>query len=315
MFYNRAVIIYNPRAGQLKKGRAHRLVRAGETLRGMARDVILIPTHGPRTAGELACTAIGDGADLIIAAGGDGTISEVVNGMANSQVPLGILPAGTANVLAHEIGLRRNVVDAAAQMTDCVPIRISLGQIEMRQVDFRESSHYFLLMAGAGFDAEVIYQLNAGWKDRLGKLSYFLGGLQRIGPNLAELDVSSHAETESGQAYRCSFALISKVRNYGGDFEIATSADLRADTFEVVLFQGRNSWRYLWYLFGVATRSLSRTPGVHSFRADCVSLYAADATVRLQADGELIGRLPATVRIVPDALTLLMPPESGKSAK
>ncbi len=258
----------------------------------------MIPTAGPRTAGLLASEAIANGAELIIAAGGDGTISEVVNGMRNSQVPLGILPAGTANVLAHEIGLKRNVVGAARQMAKCSPHRVSLGEIETASGELR----YFLMMAGAGFDAQVIYHLSADFKDKLGKASYFLGGLSKLGGSLQELDA-----VIDGQTTRCTFALISKVRNYGGDFEIAAEVLLGDQNFEVVLFEGRNSWRYLRYLLGVATRHLKHTPGVRFFRTDSVELRPVAENVHLQADGEYIGSLPIRIRMIPDALTILLP--------
>ena len=246
----------------------------------------------------MAAAAIADGADLIIAAGGDGTVSEVVDGMANSPVPLAILPGGTANVLAHEVGLRRSVQGAARQIGECVPSRVSLGKIETADGEAR----HFLLMAGAGFDAEIIRDLDPGLKGHFGKLSYFLGGLGHLGRGLRELEAVS-----DGRRQRCSFALISKVRNYGGDFEIAQEVRLQDDSFEVVLFEGRNSWRYLRYLAGVATRQLGRTPGVHSFRAEKVVVRPIDKDVYLQADGELVGKLPATISIVPDALSLLLP--------
>ncbi len=297
--YSRAAIIYNPRAGRLKKDLELRLQRASEGLRSLAGEVVLIPTAGPRTAGALAREAIRDGAELIIAAGGDGTINEVVDGIANSLVPLGILPSGTANVLAHEIGYKRNVIGAAGQLAACLPERVSLGRIENASGEIR----HFLMMAGVGFDAQIIYHLNAGAKEKLGKLSYLLGGLSRMGADLTEFEVDI-----GGCARRCTFALISKVRNYGGDFEIAAEVNLRDDRFEVVLFEGRNSWRYLRYLLGVATKHLAGTPGVTFNRSDRVSLRSLEPEgVYIQADGELIGRLPATITIVPDALTLLIP--------
>ncbi len=275
------------------------MVRAGEDLRSITRDVLLIPTTGPRTAGALAIQAVRNGADLILAAGGDGTINEVVDGLANSHVHLGILPAGTANVLAHEIGLKCNVIGAARQMGNCVAERVSLGRIDTASGE----SRYFLMMAGVGFDALVIYHLSASLKDKVGKLSYFLGGLGHVGRTLTEFE----AITDGG-AHRCSFALISKVRNYGGDFEIAAEVNLRDDQFELVLFEGRSSWRYLRYMAGVATRNLGRTPGVCFARTDGVELRGlGQGDVYLQADGELIGKIPATIRIVPDALTLLIP--------
>ena len=301
--YKRAAVIYNPYSGQLRDERAHRLVRAAEILQNIAPDVLLIPTKGVRTAGALAAAAIENGADLIIAAGGDGTISEVVDGIAGSHVPLGVLPAGTANVLAHEIGLDLRVIEAARQLARCRPTRVSLGRLETPGAEAR----HFLMMAGAGFDAGIIYELSSGLKNRLGKLSYFLGGLGRMGRRLGELDV-----TFDGQTRRCTFALASKVKNYGGDFEIARNVTMRDPFFELVLFQGTNSWGYLRYLVGVARKKLEGMRGVSIVHSRRLQFRAApDDCVYLQADGELIGRLPSdqplTLTIVEDGLTLLLP--------
>jgi YegS/Rv2252/BmrU family lipid kinase len=296
--YSRAVLIYNPRAGQLKNGGAQRLDRAAELLRSFGHNVAMVQTDGPRSAGTLAANAIRAGCDLIIAAGGDGTISEVIDGMANSHVPLAVLPAGTANVLAHEVGLSRDLAAAARQIQTCTAERVPLGRIETGT-----GPRHFLLMAGAGFDAQIIQGLDMWWKDRLGKLSYFLAGVGHLGQRLPELEV-----VIDWQAHRCTFALISKVRNYGGDFEIASEVSLQDDSFEVVLFEDPNSWRYLGYLAGVVTRRLAQDPGVTFSRASSVGLRAVGGEqVYLQADGELIGSLPATITMVPDALTILLP--------
>ncbi|WP_219341235.1 diacylglycerol/lipid kinase family protein [Nevskia soli] len=297
--YQRAVIIYNPHAGQLRRGGLHGLQRAAEILGGCAAQVQLVATEAPRTAGRAAAEAIRDGADLIVAAGGDGTISEVAAGLAHSPVPLAILPAGTANVLAHEAHIPRSITRAARGIGDLVPHRVPLGCIET----CLEKARYFVLMAGAGFDAQIIYELHDPLKMRLGKLAYFLGGMQFLGRRLEEVDVIFN-----GARKRCSFALISKVRNYGGDFEIATQVRLEDPEFEVVLFEGSDSWRYLHYLVAVTTRRLAHLKGVSFARTGSVDLESANGhAVYLQADGELIGALPARIRMVPDALTLLLP--------
>ncbi len=241
-----------------------------------------------------------DGTDLVLAAGGDGTINEVVAGLAGSQLPLGILPAGTANVLANEMRIASKLQTAAAHLDTWEPRRISLGTFD----DATGAHRHFLLMAGAGLDAKIVYDVHLPLKQRLGKLSYWLAGFSQFGRDLQEFDVNV-----DGKPRRCSFALISKVRNYGGDFEIARDVTLLDDEFEVVLFEGRNSFLYLKYLFGVTTKSLGGMSGVHIHRATQVSLCPANGSrVHLQADGEHVGQLPATIRVTPDALTLLMPP-------
>jgi diacylglycerol kinase (ATP) len=297
--YSRAFLIFNPKAGRLRQESAHKLQEAAAEVGRMASTVILTETTGPKTAGDIARKAIKDGADLIIAAGGDGTISEVVGGMANSHVPLGILPAGTANVLAREAGLRVRLTGAARQLVKCRPVRIPLGSVEVESGEIT----YFLLMAGAGFDAQIIRDLDPLSKNRLGKLAYLLGGLQQIGKPLNELEIAVNGERQ-----RCSFALVTKVKNYGGDFEIAARVSIRDPEFEVVSFAGSDSLLYFRYLFGVVTRQLANTPGVRFSRAQEVMLQPLTGTpVYVHADGELIGCLPAKVRMMQDALTLLLP--------
>lgn len=244
-----------------------------------------------------------EGADLVLAAGGDGTINEVVEGMVNSTVPLGILPAGTANVLAAELGIGLDMMAAAERVPACIPQRISVGRLFHTNGGLQ--SRYFLLMAGVGFDAQIVYNISASLKTKLGKGAYWIGGLSQLGRKLEEFQV----EVED-RVVTCSFALISKVRNYGGNFQIARNTSLLDDHFEVVLFEGRNSVRYLKYLAGIAARRVSGMAGVSVVRSQKVLLSASPETrVYIQVDGEYAGRLPAKVEIVSDALTLLVPPD------
>jgi YegS/Rv2252/BmrU family lipid kinase len=296
----RTTIIYNPFAGGLKGRRRQRLEQAHHLLAAAGYQVTLLPTTGPATAGDIARSSIERGAELILAAGGDGTINEVIAGMVNSPVPLGILPGGTANVLANELGLGNNMQAAARRIAGCVPRRIALGRLES---DAR--SRHFLLMAGAGFDAETVHRVSDAFKARFGKLSYWMAGFAQIVNRLPEFDVAI-----DGRVHRCSFALTSRVRNYGGDFEIARHASLLDDRFEIVLFEGLHGFRYVKYLLGMSTGRLEGMTGVSFFRASRVALSAiTDAPVHLQTDGEYAGLLPATLTIVPDALTLLIPPD------
>ena len=237
---------------------------------------------------------------MILAAGGDGTINEVVNGMAHSHVPLGILPAGTANVLANELGLGRNLQSAADSLFDCAPERIALGRLTTDSLN-----RYFLLMAGAGLDADIVFHINQNLKNAFGKLAYWIGGLQKFGRRLPELTVDAE-----GRQMRDSFALASRVRNYGGDLEIAQSVSLLDDHFELVLFEGANSFAYVKYMLGVLLRRHQRMRGVTILNATKASFSCPDNNrIHLQVDGEYAGLLPATVEIVPSALTLLIPAE------
>ena len=258
------------------------------------------PTTGPRAAGALARAQIAGGADLILAGGGDGTLNEVAEGMAHSQVPLGVLPAGTANVLAMEMKLGGDFLGAARRLSECRPHRISIGQVSSGA-----DTRHFLLMAGIGLDAQIVYRVSVPLKARTGKLAYWFAGWSMLGRRLPEFSIEA-----DGVTHRCSFALVSKVRNYGGDFEIARDVSLFDDHFELVLFQGRSTLRYVRYFAGLIANRVEGVRGITVLRAARVSApKPADERVCLQIDGEFAGHLPAEIRIVPDALTLLVPPE------
>jgi len=284
-----------------------RLSNAAEILREAGHETWLVPTQGPGTAGAIARRSIADGAELILAAGGDGTINEIAEGVAFSDVPMGVLPAGTANVLANEMGLGSGIERAAARLHDCVPRRISMGRLQC--VNGSERTRLFLLMAGVGLDAKIVYNLSMPLKARFGKLAYWVSGLRLLGRDLDEFEV-----LVEGRRVNCSFALISKVRNYGGDLEIAQNISLLDDRFEVVLFEGRSSFRFLTYLGRVAARKLAGVPGISLFRASTVCMPGTAARrIYIQVDGEYAGHIPASVEIVPDALTLLIPETYVKS--
>lgn len=275
---------------------------AAEILNAAGRCTVLVPTTGPGSAGPLAREAVRTGASLIVVAGGDGTVNEVLAGVAGGSVPLGILPSGTANVLANEMNVSTRIERAAAELANSVPRRISLGRV--RFPDPCLAARYFLLMAGSGLDARVVYRVSAPLKAKVGRIAYWIAGFGLAGRRLDEFEVKVE-----GRSYLCSFALVSKVRNYGGDLEIARDISLFDDCFEVVLFSGRNSLLYLKYLAGVTLRRVSGMRGVTVLRAREVELAGpAGGRVYIQVDGEFAGRLPATVEVVPDALTLLVPP-------
>lgn len=294
------MIIYNPVA----RGLARRLHHLERTLGVLDRQGIvakLVPTEAPGTAGSQARQQIENGCDLIIAAGGDGTINEVANGMLNTNVPMAIFPGGTANVLAREMRLPIHLERAAAQMSRLRRHQISAGSLRINESD----SRCFLCMAGAGLDAEIVSRLNLDFKARTGKFAYYVTGFAQVFRPLREFEI-----TIDGTRHWASFALISRVRNYGGDLEIARGASLLRDDFEVVLFRGTVAVRYLQYLVGVALKQAHRVPGCTFLRGKKIHCpLPSDGGIYVQVDGELAGQLPMTVEILPGALTMLVTPE------
>lgn len=241
------------------------------------------------------------GASVIAAYGGDGTINEVAGGMIGSDVPLAILPGGTANVLANELGLSRSSAAVAENLPELVARRIAVGRLRASDGQARD----FLLMAGAGLDADIVSRVSTSVKAVLGKGAYWVGGFSSALRMLPEFDVEVN-----GRRHRVSFALVSRVRNYGGDLEIARSVRLTDSDFEIVLFEGSLALRYLKYMAGVVTNSLSGMTGVSVIRARSIRVLD-DAP--LHVDGEMAAPGPAEIETVPDAISILMPRGYGRS--
>lgn len=277
--------------------------RAVSVLRGAGHTVTAIPTDGPGAGARTAASCLALGADLILVAGGDGAINEVANGMIGSEVPLGVLSAGTANVLATELRLAGPLAAVAAQVEHWVPRRIAVGRLDAAS----HPPRYFLLMAGVGLDAHAVLQVDPQLKRFQGKLAYWLAAFGELGRTLEEFDV-----LVENQRFRSSFALASRVRNYGATLELTPQAGLMRDDFAVALFEGSNPFRYLEYFAGAVLNRLDRTRGVTLLHARSVAFESlTDAPVYVQVDGEPAATLPARIELVPAALTLLCPPEFG----
>jgi len=258
-------------------------------------EPFVAPSRSPGHATKLARQAIEYGSDLVLVLGGDGTINEVACGMTYASAALGILPAGTANVLAMEMKLGSTPETAAASLAKAVQKRIALGCLETA-----EGPRYFLCMAGAGVDARIVAQVSPRLKAAWGKAAYWLTASRQSFGRVEQLEVEI-----AGKRYQCGFALTSRVANYGGDMEIARGASLARNDFEVVLFEGSNPLRYLYYMLGVGLDIVQQMRGVTTLAAADVRVLSG---VDMQIDGEYAGRAPARLTIVPDALTLLMPP-------
>lgn len=259
----------------------------------------LFATPGPNKAGELARKAANSGCDLVLAAGGDGTINEAINGLVGSKIVFGALPAGTANVLANELGMSNRPDRAASQLLHAVPTRIALGAYDRPG----HARRHFALMAGVGLDARIVYELDLDLKARLGKLAYWHGGFRQLGRSVPQFTISVN-----GESYRASFALITRVRNYGGDFEIAKRVRLTDSDFEIVIFRNSEWHDYLRFFGAIVTNRLYATPGVIICRStEATVICPEDSRIYVQTDGEAVGAVPATILTVPDALTLLIP--------
>ncbi len=299
MTYRRAILIYNPAAGR----RLGRRLRIEPVLAALGRGVETVeaaPTTGPGVATELGRRAGLEGFDLVAVCGGDGTVNEVANGLVGGSVPLAVLPAGTANVLALELGLARDPERAAAAVPHLEPLSVSLGRLRPAGAPER----YFLLMAGAGLDASIVRHLDLRLKSRLGILSYWWAGAGELGRPRRPFQV-----TFDGRRLESTFALAALSSYYGGGLRLARRAHLLSGRLELVLFHSRSTTRYLVYLAAAACGRLEQLPDVTFSAAGRLTMTNQGLDpVYVQVDGELAGRLPAEIELVPAALTLLAPP-------
>ncbi len=301
MRYRQAALIFNPASGRRRNTRQVKVRRAAESLRRWIDRVDLGETAEKGDATRLAAEAVRTGCDLVVVCGGDGTINEVVRGLAGARTALMILPAGTANVLAEEVGLPASPEKAAALLPKLVECPVQLGIV--RYQNPKPGFRHFLLMCGVGVDASIVYHLNTRLKEYLGQGAYFLGSLEQLQREFYPFHIHVN-----GHTYESTFALVSKSSQYGGKLVLTPEAHLLAEKFQVVIFQGASPLRYVGYLAQIATRTLDQFTDVTFHEADRVEFStSAGRPVYIEVDGEYAGRLPAVVEAAEERLSVLLP--------
>ncbi len=285
-------IILNPVAGarrrELLDGTIKRLERAGAS-------VTLEETRAAGHATLLASEAVARGeADVIVAAGGDGTINEVARGLLGQNVPLGIVPLGTANVLAIEIGLRVKADDVANMLLSGPAQLIGTGLIDNR---------LFLLMTGIGFDGEIVHAINPQLKRLCGKCAFIWAGLRLWlkGPGREiRLNVDGHEKS-------CAWAIVTNARHFAGPYVLAPDASLDQPGLALFLFRGRSRVAFARYLVALSLGCVTRLRDVDVLPVRRVELIAPKG-LALQVDGDARGVLPQTVEQGRQLLRLVVPP-------
>ncbi len=295
--------------------REHEIRAAAGVLRQTGLEIELAPTERPSMAHELAQSAVNRGVDVVFACGGDGTINEVINGLAPSRVPLAILPGGTANILAHELRIPMHPAGAARQFPRWLPRRIALGRTHWTETpaaspggaaSSQSISRYYVSVAGVGYDAEIVYKLSPWLKKNFGVVGYVLEALRQF----ATYSFPRFSCRMDGVEKHSTFAVIHRTRLYAGWLHMAPTADLFAPHLAVCSFPSRNRLRYLVYALAVLLRPQHlRLPDVSldDCRTAICSLVDPSDKIWFELDGELGGILPATFEVVPDALTLMVP--------
>ena len=287
----KTIIIGNPNSGRAKSG--DHLERYAKILGSQGAEVEVWPTEYPQHATELATRA---GTCLVVAAGGDGTVNEVINGL-ESDATLGILPLGTANVLARELGLPRNPEQACQRILADNRSRIDLGLATDREGMERR----FSCMAGIGFDATVVRTVTPRLKRYLRVLAFPLIAFKvYFDEEMPAVHITHDGETHNTQS-----AIIANGQYYGGDFRVTRRRDsLTSGVLETVLIERVS----MLLRPDIMARYLARDPlskSMHSFSANELRAYAPGGDVPVQLDGEVWGRLPMSFRIEPEALRVI----------
>lgn len=301
-----ALLIHNPNAGNGGNGRRRLLDNARRILAAGGIDAELAETKGPGDATEIASRATAEGRQLVIACGGDGTLNEVVNGLAGHQnghrVPLGLLPGGTANILAKELGIPWDIPRATQKLLHGEVKEIALGlATPLRQPERRK---YFLSVAGAGPDGMIVYSVDLDLKARVGILAYWWQGAVEV----MRYKYPHFRVVAGGKQIEATLVVVGRTKNYGGPFKITTEADLYEDQFEVMALTTQSGFKYLSYLPQLWMNKLRGVDGVHFYKSDSVVCEPMDHhPVYAQIDGEPLARLPIEFKIVPRALKLLVP--------
>ena len=316
----KAALLYNPASGGRGRRRQHELEAALALLRGAGVEADLVPTESRDHAGDETRRAVASGCDTIFACGGDGTIHNIAQVLAMSPVALAILPMGTANALAHDLGLPLNIIAAAKAALHAAPRRIALGRAKFTDLQRNPGTCYFIVAAGIGVDAHLFYKLHSGTKQRMGMAAYyakawnlwFTYSMNRFAAEYIEigLEVPGRADVTELIAVR--------IRNFGGVVqELAPGASLDRDDMRLVVARTDSRFAYLAYVTRGLLRRRWTIPGIDLAYSKAVSCdylpHAATNTqvqpkIYIEADGELLGTLPAEITVVPDALTLLAPP-------
>jgi diacylglycerol kinase (ATP) len=293
----RTCVIFNPTA----KGDKARRFRAN--LDNIGAKATLAQTTAPQDARRLAKEAVELGFELVVAAGGDGTLNEVLNGIGDApqgfeRACLGVLPLGTVNVFAREVGIPADLPGAWETLLAGCESRIDLPRIQYGEP---ASFRYFAQLAGAGLDARAIELVDWPLKKKIGSGAYVVAGFKALRTKHEPICVSTSTHEECGE-----LILVGNGQLYGGNYQIFPNAKSRDGLLEVCVFP-KVSWSIaLHYGASLLVRGALPLSAGRQFQAEALRLTSPAATP-LQVDGELVGHLPASFTLVRDGLRVITP--------
>jgi diacylglycerol kinase (ATP) len=314
----KAALVYNPDSGGRRNRQRTELEAVLVLLRNAGVGANLILADSRDHAEQEVRQAIVAGCDTIFACGGDGTIHNIIQVLANTRVALAVLPMGTANALAHDLEMPMNVIAAAKTILHARPRRIALGRIQYDNFSGSAGFRYFVIAAGVGVDAHLFYKLVPGAKHRLGMAAYYCRAWHlwfTYAMTRFRVEYTGDGSDQPQQAELTELLGV-RIRNFGGVLnELAPGASLDRNDLRLILCRTSNRLAYLRYVAGTLLQRQWAIPGIelaYASKTVCQYLEPPDGSagaqnIYVEADGELLGTLPAEITMVPDALTILTP--------
>ncbi len=290
-------MIFNPAA------RGEKARRFRHQLDAIGPQCALKATTAPDDARRLAAEAVADGFELIVAAGGDGTVNEVLNGLGDApdgfaRARLGVLPLGTINVFARELKIPLRVGRAWETLQRGREMRIDLPRVEFSANGVRQKK-YFVQLAGAGMDARAIELVDWALKKKTGPLAYVFAGLKALREPQPKITARADGQIHTGE-----LVLVGNGRFYGGPFGVFPQADLHSGSLEVCVFPRVNWLTLLLCAPALLLRRKLPEGLVRRFRAKSFELAGASRTA-IELDGEWIGHLPAVFSVERERLRVV----------
>ncbi len=314
----RVALIYNPASGQRLDKRSGRIADVVAVLREAGVEVEAIATESPESAGFQAQEAVRQGYDTILACGGDGTVHESLQKLVGGTAALGVIPMGTANALATDLGMPSSAVKAVKALLTAVPERISVGRVFYRNSEGEERSRYFIVAAGIGPDALFLSRLDSGLKQRYGYALYIVEAFRVWATHSFPMFAASFVESGSStpRVEEVSQLLAVRIANFGGLLNnLAPGAALVNSHLRAIAFKTQSRLHYLRFLLAVAFgrhKFSDRIELVKAVSVECRDLNGSKARLFVEADGELLGTLPVRIEVVHEALTLLVPQKAQR---
>lgn len=290
----RVLIVFNPQAGQAGS-LEHDILVARDLWREHGWQVDIQPTRSQGDGTRIAREAAEQGYDIVVAAGGDGTVNEVVNGLVGTRTALGALPIGTVNVWVRELGLPLQPRAAAEALLTCQPRAIDLG---------RAGDRYFLLMCGVGFDAAVTAGVRPAEKRRLGVFAYVFSAIAlaaRFRGTQARIIVDGKLIRG-----RVLMVVLGNSQLYGGLVKVTARASLDDGLLDLCIIKGKNLWSAPFRIISILTQRYNLDPKLEYHRAREVKI-STRRPLPVQVDGDHIGATPMTFQAVSGALLALLP--------